>query len=93
MYLNLLGVFPNVWNLPADQKDKCTIKCVLEKNGYFNETNGLNLEYIANQEKEFGHQLYETVFKPSIERCAFKKEESESYCDWADRIFERLPAY
>lgn len=80
-------------NLPDDQKVMCFRKCVLEKVGYFNETNGLNLEYIANQEKELGHRLYQTVYKPLYERCAFKKEESESYCDWANRIFECIPTY
>lgn len=76
-------------NLPACQKRKCIEKCILHKQGLFDETNGLNVENVV---KEATPALGESVARTIAQKCAVEKEESETDCDWASRAMHCLKA-
>lgn len=48
------------FNLPANQKMKCIEKCTLERQGLFDETNGLNVENVVKLDTQagFNESLY-----------------------------------
>lgn len=77
-------------NLPSNQTEKCIRKCALEKSGMFDETNGLNVENIIKMEIQDGRS--ESAARSRAEKCAVKKEESETFCDWASRALDCLVA-
>lgn len=77
-------------HLPVNEQLKCSRKCALENLGFFNETNGFNVENIVKNEMEFGFS--ESVARSIAEKCAVKKEGSESNCEWADRGLSCLKA-
>ncbi|XP_037028367.1 general odorant-binding protein 99a-like [Bradysia coprophila] len=75
-------------NLPLDQMKMCNVKCVLEKGGFFDETNGFNVEHIVNVEMKSGRS--ESGARAVAEKCAVKKEAFESSCGWANRGLDCL---
>lgn len=68
---------------------KCIEKCTLQRKGFFDETNGLNVENIV---KEDTPALGESVARSIAQKCAVKKEASETICDWASRAVHCLEA-
>lgn len=66
---------------PNDMKTKCYIKCMLEKLGTFDDTNGVNVEHTRKVSKNP---------RARVERCVLNRMESENACSWAYRIFECL---
>lgn len=76
--------------MPENEFEKCSLKCSLENLGLFNETNGFNVENIVKMEMADGTN--ESVARSLAEKCAVKKQGSESYCEWADRGFSCLRA-
>lgn len=69
--------------LPTDQIMKCARKCTYEKIGIFDETSGFNVENIIKSEMLKGFS--EDDSKAMTKKCAVKKEESETDCEWASR--------
>lgn len=66
-------------DFPNDMKTKCYIKCMFEKQGTFDDTNGVNVEHMIKVSKNP---------RALVERCALNRTESENACSWAYRIFE-----
>lgn len=77
-------------DLPKNQFKNCVRKCLLEKTGLFNETNGFNVENIVKLEMHEGRS--DSAAKAVVKKCAVKKKESENNCDWALRGLECLIA-
>lgn len=70
-------------NLPDDRRKKCTIKCTFEKIGFFDETNGFNIENIVKSQMQNGQS--ESAARTVAEKCAVTRKESETICEWANR--------
>lgn len=68
----------------------CFKKCVFEKLGLFDEVNGLNVEKIVEAEKREGFS--ESVARLMAKKCAVKKLDSESICEWSRRSTDCLEA-
>lgn len=68
----------------------CFKKCVFEKLGLFDETYGLNVENIVEAEKREGFS--ESVARSMAKKCAVKKLDTESICEWARRSTDCVEA-
>lgn len=65
------------------QTFKCTLKCVLEKAGIFDETRGFDEErLIKTMVVKKGFK--ENIAREIIGRCDLKKGDSANVCDWVE---------
>lgn len=72
--------------LPSNQELKCAHKCALELLGFFDEVNGFHIGKIKKMLIEEGFS--EHFASLLADKCAVKKESSETNCDWASRGME-----
>lgn len=75
--------------MPADRKQKYIATCVVEKVGLFDDTSGFNVERIVKTEMNSVGRS-EIDARSIAEKCAVKKDASETKVDWAIRGLQCL---
>ncbi|XP_061393272.1 general odorant-binding protein 99a-like [Musca vetustissima] len=74
------------WQYPNDSVTQCYLKCVFVKFGFFDTTNGFNVENIHQQlVGSHAEANHDDAVHAKIESCVDRNEQGSNACEWAYR--------